>query len=131
VRIGSGITSLGVLLAGSAAVVTAALTVPAWLAGAGLLLGGLGMGLAMASNSVLLFDFSPPEERGANSAALQISDALGGLLVIGAAGAVYALWRDTLSQTALFSIIFALSLAVTLASVVVGFRVRTSQFPAA
>jgi MFS family permease len=131
VRIGSGITSLGVLLAGSAAVVTDTVTVPAWLAGAGLLIGGLGMGLSMASNSVLLFDFSPPEERGANSAAMQISDSLGGLLVIGAAGAVYALWRGTLSQTVLFSIIFALSLAVTLASVVVGFRVRTSQFPAA
>ncbi len=38
----------------------------------------------------------PIEDRGANSAALQMSDSLGGLLVIGTAGVVYAVWRDTL-----------------------------------
>ncbi len=88
------------------------------------------MGLSMSSNSVLLFDFSPPDERGANSAAMQMSDSLGGLLVIGLAGAAFAIWRDTLSQTVLFSIIFGLALAVTVFSVVVGFRVRTSDYPA-
>jgi MFS family permease len=129
VRLGAAVTSAGVLIAGSAAIVTDSVTVPAWMAGVGLTIGGLGMGLAMASNAVLLFDFSPPEERGANSAAIQMSDSLGGLLVIGVAGAVYAIWRDSVSQTALFSVIFGLAFVVMLASVYVGFRVRTSSFP--
>ena len=52
--------SLGVLVTATAAIVTDAITVPAWVSGIGLLIGGLGMGLGMASNSVLLFDYSPP-----------------------------------------------------------------------
>ena len=56
-----------------------------------------------------------------------MSDSLGGLLVIGAAGVLYAVWRETLSATTLFLLIFAISFVVLLAAVVVGFRVRPSQ----
>jgi MFS family permease len=118
------VTTLGVLVTGTAAIVTRAFTVPAELAGVGLLVGGLGMGLSMSSNAVLLFEFSPVEDRGANSAAIQMSDSLGGLLAIGAGGVVYAVWRDSLAATPLFSLVFALSFAVMLLSVVVAFRVR-------
>lgn len=124
VRVGSCVTTAGVLVTASAAVVSDTVTVPAWLAGVGLLVGGLGMGLSMSSNSVLLFDFSPAQARGSNSAALQMSDSLGGLLVIGAAGVVYAIWRNSISATSLFSAIFALSFAIMLLSIVVAFRVR-------
>jgi hypothetical protein len=58
-----------------------------------------------------------------------MSDSLGGLLVIGAAGAAYAVWRASLSASALYSVIFGLALAVTLLSIVVGFRVRSPQHP--
>ena len=102
-------------------------TVPAWMSGVGLLIGGSGMGLSMASNAVLLFEFSPVEDRGANSAAIQMSDSLGGLLVIGAAGVVYALWRETLDPTLLFVLIFALSALVMLLAIVVAFRVRPTN----
>jgi MFS family permease len=129
VRVGAVVTTIGVLIAGSAAVVTDAVTMPAWLAGVGLMVGGLGMGLSMASNSVLLFDFSSHDEQGANSAALQMSDALGALVVIGLAGTVYAIWRDTLGQTLLFSVIFGLATVVMLMAIIVAFRVRTSSFP--
>jgi MFS family permease len=108
----------------TSAVVTDAVTVPAWVAGAGLVVGGLGMGLSMASNAVLLFDLSPPEDRGANSAAIQMSDSLGGLLVIGGAGVVYAMGHLTVSATPLFSVIFAIAFAVTLFAVYVAVRVR-------
>jgi hypothetical protein len=50
--------------------------------------------------------------------------------VIGAAGAVYAVWRQTLGQTLLFSLVFALSFAVMLLAVVVAFRVRPLEGPA-
>ena len=124
VRRGAAVTATGVLITGCAAVVTTALVIPAWLAGIGLIVGGLGMGLSMSSNSVLLFDYSPADDQGANSAAIQMSDSLGGLLVIGAAGVVYAVWRDTLPATTLFLLLFAISFVVMLAAVVVGFRVR-------
>jgi MFS family permease len=126
VRRGAGITTVGVVVTASAALATDAVSVPAWVAGLGLLVGGLGMGLAMASNAVLLFEFSPVEDRGANSAAIQMSDSLGGLLVIGAAGVVYALWRNSLDASALFLIVFGLSALVMLLSIVVAFRVRPS-----
>ena len=124
VRLGAVVTTVGVLVTAASAVVTEAVTVPAVYAGVGLLVGGLGMGLSMSSNAVLLFDFSPVEDRGANSAAIQMSDSLGGLLVIGAAGVVYAGWRHSLPATTLFSLIFALSLAVMVLAVAVAYRVR-------
>jgi hypothetical protein len=48
----------------------------------------------MASTSVLLIRLSPPAEQGRNAAALQIGDSLGGVLGIGAAGAVFAALHD-------------------------------------
>jgi hypothetical protein len=122
--VGAAVTALGVLLTALAAVETSAVTVPAWLAGIGLVIGGLGMGLSMSSNAVLLFDLSPLADQGANSAAIQMSDSLGGVLVIGAAGIFYALERETLAPTALFLGIFAFSFAVLVAATAVGFRVR-------
>ncbi len=121
---GATLTAGGVVVTSLAAIATPALTLPVWLAGLGLLIGGLGMGLSMASNAVLLFDYSPAADRGANSAAIQMSDSLGGLLVIGAAGVVYAVWRDVWSATQVFLVIFALSSAVMAVAIVVSTRVR-------
>jgi MFS family permease len=127
VRVGAVITAASVVVTGSASVVTSTLVLPAWLAGVGLLVGGLGMGLSMSSNSVLLFDLSPTEAQGTNSAALQISDSLGGLVVIGAGGVVYALWRHSWPATQVFGLIFAMCFAVMLLAVWVAFRVRPSE----
>jgi MFS family permease len=124
VRLGAAVTAVGVLLTASAAIATNDVTLPAWLAGIGLVIGGLGMGLSMSSNAVLLFDLSPVQDRGANSAAIQMSDSLGGVLVIGAAGVFYALARSSLVPTALYLGIFAFSFAVLVAATAVGFRVR-------
>ena len=124
VRLGAVVTAIGVVVTGSACIVTSSVVVPAWFAGVGLVVGGLGMGLSMSSNSVLLLDLSLVEEQGANSAALQMSDSLGGLVVIGAGGVGYALWRDTLPATQVFAIIFGLAFAVMLLAVWVAFRVR-------
>jgi MFS family permease len=127
VRYGAVVTTVGVVVTALAAIATHDTTVPAWLSGVGLLIGGLGMGLGMASNAVLLFDYSPPEDRGANSAAIQMSDSLGGLLVIGAAGVVYALWRDTVDPSLLFLCVFSLSVVAMLLAIVVAFRVRPAD----
>jgi MFS family permease len=126
VRIGAIVTAASVVVTGSASVATSSLVVPAWLAGVGLLVGGLGMGLSMSSNSVLLFDLSPREDQGTNSAALQMSDSLGGLVVIGAGGVVYALWRHSWPATTVFGLIFGMCFVVMLVAVWVAFRVRPS-----
>ncbi len=48
------------------------------------------MGLVIASTSVLLLHLSAPEEAGANSASLQISDALSNIVLLAAGGAAFA-----------------------------------------
>ena len=58
------------------------------------LIAGIGMGLGMTTTSVLILELSPVAEQGRNSAALQVSDALGGVLGIGLAGAVFAAMHD-------------------------------------
>jgi len=58
--------------------------VPAWV------LAGLGMGLGISSVAVLVLELSRPEDRGFNSAALQLSDMFGQSIFIGLGGVMVA-----------------------------------------
>jgi MFS family permease len=82
--VGFGLVATGVtsLLAVATSATSMWLAVPAWL------VAGTGMGLAMPVISVLLLELSPDTDQGANSAALQVSDMVGGILGIAAAGAL-------------------------------------------
>ncbi|MFI6205321.1 MFS transporter [Streptomyces sp. NPDC051041] len=64
--------------------------VPAWTVAVAWGFGCFGMGLVISSTSVLLLRLSAPEEAGANSAALQISDGLSNVLLLAAGGAAFA-----------------------------------------
>jgi MFS family permease len=64
--------------------------VPAYVAAIAWVIGGIGMGMAMATVSLLMLRFSPPEDQGVNSAALQLADSLFSVVCIGLGGAVYA-----------------------------------------
>ncbi|WP_189862359.1 MFS transporter [Streptomyces poonensis] len=64
--------------------------VPVWIVAVAWGFGCLGMGLVISSTSVLLLKLSAPEEAGANSAALQISDGLSNVLLLAAGGAAFA-----------------------------------------
>ncbi|MCX5199617.1 MFS transporter [Streptomyces sp. NBC_00249] len=64
--------------------------VPVWTVALAWAVGCLGMGLVIGSTSVLLLKLSPPREAGANSAALQISDALANVVLLAAVGAAFA-----------------------------------------
>ncbi|WP_431044165.1 MFS transporter [Streptomyces sp. P1-3] len=83
---------LGLLLI-AAAVALAPLAlldgVPVWTVAAAWVLGGYGMGLAIASASVLLLKLSAPEDAGSNSASLQVSDALGNIILVGLSGVLF------------------------------------------
>ncbi|WP_094217771.1 MFS transporter [Streptomyces diastatochromogenes] len=78
----------------AAAIVTApsvlVQAVPVWIVAVAWGFGCFGMGLVIASASVLLLQLSAPEEAGANSAALQISDALSNVVLLAATGAAFA-----------------------------------------
>ncbi|AKJ12846.1 MFS transporter [Streptomyces incarnatus] len=65
-------------------------SVPVWTVGVAWAFGCFGMGLVISSTSVLLLQLSAPEEAGANSAALQISDALSNVVLLAATGAAFA-----------------------------------------
>jgi MFS family permease len=59
---------------------------PGWLVYLAWTIGGLGMGLAMSSTSVLLLRNTTDANRGSDSAALQLSDATGSALTTGLGG---------------------------------------------
>ncbi|MGW0841375.1 MFS transporter [Streptomyces sp. NPDC002787] len=65
-------------------------SVPVWIVAVAWGFGCFGMGLVISSTSVLLLHLSAPEEAGANSAALQMSDGLSNALLLAAGGAAFA-----------------------------------------
>ena len=118
-RIGFALLALG--LAGTAfAAIPALGGWPAYLSWA---VAGLGMGLGMPSVGVLLLDQSAEHDRGANSAALQISDVTASALCIGLAGVLIAAAADgVLSVPAAVLITIAVLTALALAGVRVAGR---------
>jgi MFS family permease len=100
-------------------------SVPVWVGYPLWTVAGLGMGLGMSSTSVLVLRLSAPGEEGRNSAGLQISDALGSVLGIGAAGAVFAAMHDPAgSDSEVFRLIWAGLGVVGLLSAAAALRAR-------
>lgn len=101
---------------------------PALVAGGSWLIAGLGMGLAMTSTNVLTLELSSIAEQGFNSAALQVSDALGSSVLIGVAGAIFAGLHDPTgdSGATAFVVIFLLMAAVAAVGAALATRVRES-----
>jgi MFS family permease len=105
----------GCLLLAAGLAATATIAIPGlggWPAYLTWAVAGVGMGLGMPSVGVLLLDQSPEAERGANSAALQISDVtasalcvgLAGVLVAGAADSGGPLWPAVLAAVAALTV---------------------------
>ena len=84
-----------VLVAVGLVALTATGRVPAATAALGWTVAGLGMGLGLTSLSVLVLELSEPREQGANAASLQVSDGLGSIILIGAAGAIFAAYAGS------------------------------------
>jgi hypothetical protein len=90
-RLGSATVLVGIL--GLALLVW--VHAPALVAAAAYVLAGAGMGFAYPRTSVAMLADSGDSERGFNSAALSIADALGGATTIAASGAVFAAVQRT------------------------------------
>lgn len=96
----------------------------AWLPSVGWVFSGLGMGLAWSSLSVLVLEYSPPREQGANVAAAQVSDSLGNVLLVATTGVIFASLHEAVAAWGVYSAIYLVTLAVALAGVVLARRVR-------
>ena len=99
---------------------------PPLVGGVGWMLAGLGMGLAMLECQRRERPaLSPESDQGFNSAALQVSDALGSILFIGVGGAIFAgLHERGGDNTGVFLLIYLLMAAIALAGAVAAPRVR-------
>ncbi len=113
VPLGLALVGVGILLVS----LSVSPAVPSATAALGWLVGGLGMGLGITSLSVLVLDLSPGASQGANSAALQVSDALGSIILIGLGGAIFAgLHRAGQNNAAVFVLIFLIMAGIAFAS---------------
>jgi MFS family permease len=121
VQVGCAVVTLSI----AAVAATLWEAVPAGVAAVVWTVGGLGMGLAMTSVSVLLFELSAPEEHGVNSAAVQISDALGSIVFIGLGGVLYAgLHAGAGRDAGAFLTIYAVMAALALLGALLAPRIR-------
>ena len=87
------ITAGAALVASGLALTVLAASVPtlwAGLVGVGWVVSGLGMGLAFSSTSVAAMTLSAPVEQGRNSSSLALGEALGGSLLVGLSGTIFA-----------------------------------------
>lgn len=119
--------------------------VPVWIVAVAWGFGCLGMGLVISSTSVLLLELSAPEEAGANSAALQISDGLSNVVLLAVGGAAFAALGGGAvgsahevasaggggSHPAAFVAVFLPMAAVALVGAWVATRVRSASRPPA
>jgi MFS family permease len=84
-RIGCATVAVGIAGAGLVLLPV----VPAYVAALAWTVGAVGMGMSFATISVLLFQMSPVADHGANSAALQLSDAMFSIVCVGVAGVIF------------------------------------------
>ncbi|MEV4188649.1 MFS transporter [Streptosporangium canum] len=119
VRLGAAAVTTGILLTLLALVpaLTPWVAVPAWV------VAGFGMGIGITSVNVTAMRQSPDAEQGANSAALQVVDTLGGALTIGFGGVLINLIGHDDIATG-YTTIVVLMAAVGLLGVIVAGRMR-------
>lgn len=119
VQLGVACTALGMG-------VVAAATARSWsvfLVGTGWTVAGFGMGLAVASTSLIVMSLSSPAQIGRNTSSLQVAEALGNSLFVGLAGAVFANLRLSHAPAGTFSWTFLLVVGVALAAVAASLRI--------
>jgi MFS family permease len=137
------LVQVGMLLtAGAIGAVPLALvhSVPVWVVAVAWCAGGMGMGMAISTLTVLLLKVSRPEDTGTNSAALQVSDALANVVMVGAAGTVFAALGGgsvapsaataaVASHPAAFAAVFVPAAALALGASAVAARLRPGRAP--
>ncbi|MBH0008974.1 MFS transporter [Salinibacterium sp. SWN1162] len=104
--------------------VTAYFMLSLWIAAAGWLVAGAGMGITFPRLSTLVLSHSSSRDQGFNSAALSISDAAGGAVAIAFGGLVFAAVGGLVNGAG-FVAALGLAAVLAVASIPVALRVRT------
>jgi MFS family permease len=101
-------------------------SLPAWLVAPAWIVAASGMGCGMSSMSVLTLWLSPAGEEGRSSSALGIGDALGSLLGVALAGALFsAVGGGSAAKAAPYVLVWVVLGVAGLSSAVLAVRVRT------
>jgi MFS family permease len=87
-------------------------------------LAGFSMGMALSTTSVMVLKMSAPEERGRNSASLQLADQLGGVVGTAGAGGLFSLLRDPDNPAAIgvYVVIWLVLAVVAAGGIATGWR---------
>ncbi len=119
-----GATGIGVGVLGIIAVVLSR-TGNFWLIGVVWVVAGLGMGTAFASTTVATMALSGGSEQGRNASALQLSEALGGAVIVGLTGALYAslLRLEAADLHLVFAPLFGVSAVLILCCLLISRRI--------
>jgi MFS family permease len=104
---------------------------PAWVVPLAWILAAVGMGTGMSSMNVLTLRLSPAGEEGRSSSALQLGDALGSLLGIGVAGALFSAAHAQAAQAAPYVLVWSVLGLVGLTASLVARRVKPARDAAA
>ncbi|MGJ8721179.1 MAG: MFS transporter [Salinibacterium amurskyense] len=120
VVVGSLLLSVGI----ATQFVTAYFMLSLWIAAAGWLIAGAGMGITFPRLSTLVLSHSSSRDQGFNSAALSISDAAGGAVAIAFGGLVFAAVGGLVNGAG-FVAALGLAAVLAVASIPVALRVRT------
>lgn len=122
ISLGTASITAGLVLACAVALM------PSWWVGlmaVSWVLGGLGMGLATASTSLVVMTLSASNQQGRNASALQFGEALGASLFVGVAGTLFATLRPLGDDPVTFGAVFAAMAVLAAAACIVSLRIGT------
>jgi MFS family permease len=90
---------------------------PGWAAFVACAVGGAGMGIAMPAISVLLLRFSPEQQRGFNTSAMQLGDWVGSALTVGLGGVLLAVLASAEHPSPAIAVLAVVMVAIALLGV--------------
>ena len=118
VQIGAGFVATGLAFMSLSLVpsITVWVAIPCWMVAA------VGMGMSFGSIGSLTLEMSEPGDQGANVASLQVCDAVGSVVFVGLAGAIYAaaLAAGTVSSSTFVTIWSVMAVVAAFGAVVAG-----------
>ncbi len=110
-RAGTTLIAAGITLTG----LTVFHQVPVWVAFAGWVVAGLGVGMVYPTLSVLMLELSAPGEQGENSASLTIGESVFSIVAVAVTGALFTAFHGTAAvYVACFALIVLMAAAGTL-----------------
>lgn len=118
ITVGAAATALGLAAVALAAWQPGQLL---WAVMVGWVIGGFGMGLQVASTSLVVMELSPAADLGHNTSALQVGEALGSSVVAGLAGTIFVLLNA--DQNRAFGTLFVAMVAVAVVGLVFSLRI--------